>query len=532
MKSIRSQMIGLLVVISLLLVAMIYGTMHYELARNVIPLNTSITQKFVDNRTSEINSWFGERLAELRLLADLPQRREYTRETFFHETNALTGFDASNYISIRLVSDDGISHSDSYPDFSIEDRSYYQRLLKAPQLPYTVSNLVKSKEDDREAVIILYRLSQPLPDGTTYLAAAVPLKKVQSLAKELSLYDGKGVLLGSEADAIKVDADKELLLSSSIPLLPKWKVNYIVEKSRLGEDTTQLIRLLLVIAAIVSGILGILLAILLRQIIRPIEVLGHTMEAVQAGDRQARGSIEAPRELAELSAGFNSTLDRVYASEENSRKAAVRVLQDQIQPHFLYNTLDTIQWQILGDEPEAAVSTIEYLSTYYRKGLNQGQDQITLEAELEHVASYLAIQKIRHEQLMAYRIEVPEELLPLKVLHFILQPLIENAINHGIRPLADGNAELLIQAALLNDEVLQLTISNNGVPLSKEKSAELNDPDRQPDKGYGIYNVRQRLQLYYHGEASLSFQTSGNWTKAIIQLPLTGGKTHEFTDHR
>lgn len=521
MKSLKKQIIVVFILISVSLIASIYGTMQLQLTRMVIPLNISITQKFVDNRTSQINSWFGERLAELRLLADLPTRVAYNQTQFFQETIAVSRYDSDNYLSIRLVTADGISHSPDYPDFSIADRNYYQEMVTHPNLSYTVSHLLSSKEDDRDAVIILYRLSRPLNDGTMYIAAAIPLHKVQSLAHELTLYDGQGSLLGGDSDALKIDPVKELLFTSSIDLLPNWKINYVVPKASLGQSASQMRDYLVLVGIIVSLLLGLLLFYLFRQIIQPLSAIRHTMKAVQQGNRGARSLVQSPQEMVELSQAFNQTLDDVYQKEQQYRLASIKTLQAQIQPHFLYNTLDTIQWQILGGDAEEAVTTIEYLSTFFRKGLNHGAECITVSEELAHVQSYLAIQKIRHEELATVTVRCSPDLGNSLMLHFLLQPLVENALNHGIRP-QKRPGEILIDVSK-NGQFLRIAIQNSGSPISPTQVDQLN---RGSTTGYGILNVRHRLQLFYQGAASLTF-TSGERTTATLLLPIW-----EETDER
>jgi len=521
MRSLKKQTVGLFLLTSISLIGLIYGAMRLELARNILPLNTSITQRVVDNQTNQMNSWFGERLAELRLLADLPARHPYSRAELFAETDAVTNFDHHNYVSIRLVSKNGISHSAHYPDFSVRNRSYYREMVQHPQRHYTVSNLLTSREDHRAIVIILYRLARPLADGTTYLAAAIPLTKVEKLARHLTLYDGKGVILGANNQSPQINPKQELLLTSSLALLPKWKVNYIVQKKGLGENTQQLLRLLLVIALVVIGLLGLLLLLLLRQIIQPILGLTHTMTQIQAGNRQIRATETGPQEIASLATTFNHMLAEVYTSEAKYREASIQVLQAQIQPHFLYNTLDTIQWQILGGEPEAAVTMLENLSVFFRKGLNHGQDLITLKDEVAHVESYLKIQAVRHPQLHQFSVNLPPALADKLVMHFILQPLVENAINHGLRPAKHPDGNLTIKAKLLSAKYLQLTISNNGVPIKAATLAALNAGTYTAGQnGYGIYNIRHRLHLFYNGQASLHFTSQADLTTVTLTLPI------------
>ncbi|CAM3194803.1 cache domain-containing sensor histidine kinase [Lactiplantibacillus plajomi] len=530
MRSLKTQIVSLFLLISITLIGMIYVAMRLEMTRNVLPINTSMTQQMVDDRANQIDGWFGERLSELRLLANLPAQRTYTRAQFFKETDAVTNFDLDNYVSLRLVSTDGVSHSATYPDFSVKNRDYYREMQRTPAKAYTVSNLLTSKEDRQSIVIILYRLAKPLADHTAYIAAAVPLTKVEALAHNLSIYDGSGELLGGEAKAPRIDPQREVLLSTRLAQLPGWKINYIVQKADLRESTQQMMRLLLVIALVVSGLLGGLLLILWRRIVHPLVGLTTTMTRIQAGGHDIRATVEGPQEIQTLATTFNTMLARVYENEAKYREASIRVLQGQIQPHFLYNTLDTIQWQILGGEADAAVDMLENLSTFFRKGLNHGQELISLRDELAHVNSYVKIQTVRFPQLAHFDVRVAADLLDQPVMHFILQPLVENAINHGIRPLKQPVGRLTIRAERGTDATLVITVANNGVPIAPAVLTALNDGSyREGRDGYGIYNVCHRLQLFYNGHAKLRFRSQPDLTSVQVTVPIIKGELDNET---
>ena len=259
------------------------------------------------------------------------------------------------------------------------------------------------------------------------------------------------------------------------------------------------------------ALLGLLLILLLRRIVRPVENLTRTMNKIQSGGHDIRA----------LATTFNQTLDRVYENETKYREATIQVLQAQIQPHFLYNTLDTIQWQILGGDTDMAVTMIENLSVFFRKGLNHGCEFTTLRDEIIHVQSYFKIQAIRFPKLQHLSIDIDDALMDQVVMHFILQPLVENAINHGLRESLATHNELRISGVLLSPTRLRLTVSNNGQPMPAELVQKLNDGSYHAGKNsYGIYNIRHRLQLIYNGQARLDFISTRQRTTVRVTLPL------------
>ncbi|OJG72663.1 hypothetical protein RV11_GL002802 [Enterococcus phoeniculicola] len=522
MHSIKRQIIILFLVVSIGLIGALSYTLHQELKKSVIPLNTSITQQFVNSKTQEIDSWFGKRIAELAMISDRTNEEGQTREQLFTAIHTLETREKENYVSIRLVSDKGISFSSDYPEFSIENRKYYLELNGDSTRTYTVSNLITSKEDKQSIVIILYRLTEVLPDGTSYIAAAIPLEKVMNLAENLSIYDGQGALLSSGEETIKIDTTKQLLFTSGLSHLPNWKVSYVIEKENLSKSAAKLQYVLLMISLLVLFVLGVLLFFLMRGIIGPILSLKKTMRDVQEGNRSVRAAIETKNEVGELAALFNQTLDKVYENEEGYRNASMRLLQEQIQPHFLYNTLDMIQWQILGGTSEEAVKTVEYLALFFRRGLNRGSEVTTVQQELEHVCSYLHIQKLRHNELQDTVITCPSELYSFSVLHFILQPLVENAIQHGIRQSNRKNLRISITVSKTENAQLIFFVRNNGQLPNNEELMQMNqDAMEKTTDSFGIANVRHRLKLFYSGNASLSYSIEKEELVAKIIVPIT-----------
>ncbi len=188
-------------------------------------------------------------------------------------------------------------------------------------------------------------------------------------------------------------------MTGKIALLPHWKIIYEIPKKNLKANTSQLNRHILLAVGLTLLLMALLLGYLLKSFVAPLLSLKKTMVNVQKGDKKIRAEVTRPDEIGEVAYLFNETLEEVYRNEENYRKASVALMQEQIKPHFLYNTLDTIQWLILETEDEKAVQVVDELTVFLRKGLNKGREVITLANELAHVRSYWEIQKIRYEKL-------------------------------------------------------------------------------------------------------------------------------------
>lgn len=221
-------------------------------------------------------------------------------------------------------------------------------------------------------------------------------------------------------------------------------------------------------------------------------------------------------EIRQLGSSFNSMMDKirelldlVYREQQDKREAEIRTLQAQIKPHFLYNTLDTIRWMAEEHQAVEIVRLVSALTRLFRISLSRGREIIPLADEIDHVRSYLYIQKVRYEDKLNYEIDVPAPLLNLRVNKLILQPLVENAIYHGIKQ-KRGEGHIRV-CARRQAEKLILTVEDDGAGMTAEKCAQLNAALAQPaakeyEHGYGIFNVNDRIRLSYGGEFGLHFQ--------------------------
>jgi two-component system sensor histidine kinase YesM len=267
---------------------------------------------------------------------------------------------------------------------------------------------------------------------------------------------------------------------------------------------------------------------------KPVLALRALMKRVEHGDLSVRFEGIRIDELGELGRGFNemieriqSLIDQVYAEQMSKREAELRILQEQIKPHFLYNTLDTIQWMAQEHKVDEVVSMVGALTSLFRIGLSKGKELIPLPDELEHVRSYLFIQKARYEEKIDYEIAIQEGLGDCRVLRLILQPLVENAIYHGIKE-RRGHGQLRVEAGIEERDGardLVLSVRDDGVGMDEATLARLRaslDEGAAPYLGgYGIRNVHERIRLTFGSPYGLSFSSvSGEGTEVKARHPL------------
>jgi two-component system sensor histidine kinase YesM len=278
---------------------------------------------------------------------------------------------------------------------------------------------------------------------------------------------------------------------------------------------------LMVVAVMLSVFLSL-------RISRPIKQLEASMKQVEKGNFDTQVNIEDSNEIGQLSKRFNRMTAEIKElmvqnvnEQELKRKSEMKALQAQINPHFLYNTLDSIIWMAEGKKSEEVVVMVAALARLFRLSISRGQEIITIANEIEHIKSYLTIQKIRYRDKLDFEIDVEEQILSNKVIKIILQPLVENAIYHGIKNNTSVGV-VRITGKLLNKRIL-LQVSDNGIGMTEEQLRHLFQPTEKSlsGNGIGVNNVNQRIQLYYGEQYGIVYESKfGEGTTANIWLPI------------
>ena len=214
--------------------------------------------------------------------------------------------------------------------------------------------------------------------------------------------------------------------------------------------------------------------------------------------------------------------EQVTREQKQLRKAEFELLQAQINPHFLYNTLDAIVWSAEAGNEKQVVKMVGSLSEFFRSSLNKGKEIVTIREELSHVRSYLEIQQIRYQDILDYEIDVPEELYINEIPKITVQPVVENALYHGIKEKRGGGKISVTGREDGGDYII--TVSDNGIGMEPDRLGEVRDglTDSSPDskKIYGLYNVNQRIKLDFGDEYGLSIDSVyDEGTTVTIRLP-------------
>ena len=287
-----------------------------------------------------------------------------------------------------------------------------------------------------------------------------------------------------------------------------------------------------ILFALVVGTLIFVIAMqrsLLRSIHTPIDRLEAFAAAVAGGDLQARAPDTSVTELRRLTESLNTMAGRLQnlidenkREQENLKKSELRTLQAQINPHFLYNTLDAIVWLAEAGSNKEVIHITSALSDFFRISLSQGRDFITLADEIKHLTGYLTIQKIRYRDILDYEIDIPEALYNASVLKLMLQPLVENALYHGIKH-RRGRGMIWVKGFQEGDRIV-LTVRDNGAGMTRDRLDAVRRglrAERPGEMGYGLFNVNKRIQLYYNQPQGIWIDSEeGSGTCITLKVPM------------
>ena len=328
--------------------------------------------------------------------------------------------------------------------------------------------------------------------------------------------------------------------------------DFIVTEIEAANQTNQSHRntsIILTTIQIIITILAIIISInsfitVSAAIQKPISDMEKLSTKVSNGDLTARIDIPHVNELNTLAENLNTMAGQIdlliqknMEEQKNFQKAEMKALQAQITPHFLYNTFDTIVWLAEEEHTEEVVRITKAFSDFLRISLSRGHEWITISQELEHIKNYLTIQKIRYADILNYSIDADEALMDVKMIKLVLQPLIENAIYHGIKN-KRGRGKLKVSAHFTNDSrtFVCFTVEDNGAGFTEERLGQVRNELRTGAQDseklssvYGLYNVNKKLKLYYgeNTEGLLIESEAGKGSKISFIIPVNAEITQE-----
>ena len=313
-----------------------------------------------------------------------------------------------------------------------------------------------------------------------------------------------------------------------------WRVvgvSYVDEL--VDQNVGEMIRLSALMAGVILAAALLTSWLLSRLLGRPLRGLAAAMERFESdADHFAYHPVGGTREVRELSSSFGHMVLRIQQlmstvreEEVNLRKTELKALQAQINPHFLYNTLDSIAWMCEQGRSADAVNMVHALARLFRISISKGHELIPISRELEHAESYLQIQKYRYKNRFTYEFRVDQTCLDYYCNKITLQPILENAINHGLELMVDDEGHITVEVCQEGEDIL-FRVTDNGVGMSQEQVKAIMSRTPGEQAGIGIRNVDERLKIYFGSKYGLRITSELDvGTQVELRMPKVRGES-------
>ena len=320
----------------------------------------------------------------------------------------------------------------------------------------------------------------------------------------------------------------ERLYTLSRSVKTGWTTVDCVNVDELLKESNKAQSIYVLIAAALVIVALFLTRFIAGTITSSIQRLRDSMARVQEGDFDIPDVVEtSENEIGSLTRSFNvmtrrirELMDQNVRDQEAKRKSELKALQSQINPHFLYNTLDSIIWMAEGKKNEEVVLMTASLARLLRQSISNEDEVVPIAQEVEYARGYLTIQKMRYKDKMEFQIDVDPAILHINLIKLVLQPVIENAIYHGLK-YKESKGLLIVKGFMKNGNAV-LQVIDNGVGMDEETLAHIYDRHKvnYQSNGVGVYNVQKRLQLYYGSAYGITYESKvGVGTTATITIP-------------
>lgn len=312
-----------------------------------------------------------------------------------------------------------------------------------------------------------------------------------------------------------------------------WSMVGAIPQRELTRDMAAITTLIVALFTAICAVDVLAALYFTARLTRPLSRLEELMKRVETGDFGVTMDTGSRDEIGRLAESFNVMVHRLdtlmrqlYANQQKLRRTQLAALQAQINPHFLYNTLDSVCWLAREEKKAEIISTVTALTKLLRIGLSRGDEVISVREEVEHARNYLIIQKMRYGGILDFAIDVPDDLGDFRMVKLTLQPLVENALYHGIK--TSGQHGLITIRAARREAAIEFRVSDTGIGMSSEKlqgiEAVLADPEGRSE-GVGLKNVHDRLRICFPESGGLAFESrQGEGTTVSFRIPATTGR--------
>lgn len=571
MKTLRTKILLYFTTVTTIMIILLVVLVRNQIKNTNIPLTIDLSQQIIASKAGEVGAWLNQRIAELKVLTenetlvsmDMDRIKPYMRKIDESHKEAFESF--------AIVSLEGRAWVTNDTYINIINRPYFEKIM-AEDLDYVISEPIISRSNEEPIVVIIHSIRNDQGKTVGYINGAIYVSKLSAIASEIKMYnglawicDGSGQVFTAEKGEIhqgdtifenhgqanggnkhmdgKTIAEPEginriqdaagnniIVLYAPIPYAEGWSLGIHFLEKEMTSDTDRLLQMILFFGLFIIMGLIIISLFLSSSIVKPVKKLQGLMKHVEAGKLDIVYSHPGEDEIGQLAKSFNKMvgqinhlINTVYIQQKNKREAELRALQAQIQPHFLYNTLDTIHWMALEHQATDITAMVEALTNIFRISISRGEEVIPYSEEIKHIQSYLFIQKVRYEDKLQYELTFEEALKQYKVLKLIIQPLVENAIYHGIKK-KKGPGKIVIEGKIIAGEA-ELRVLDDGIGIEQDQLTKMIDLLKGRSKGegtgYGMFNVNERIKLMFGNEYGVRIHSQyGKGTEVILRHPL------------
>jgi two-component system sensor histidine kinase YesM len=332
------------------------------------------------------------------------------------------------------------------------------------------------------------------------------------------------ILRNPDDPVILHNGNKRFIYSSITLDSPKWKIIMGIPMEEIDKELSLYQQITLVIIFLnVILLLGCVM-VFSRLITVPIHKLLESMKGVQKGNFVTVRMNTGSDEIGQLKDGYNLMITKIQEllnstikDQKAKRKLELNILQAQIKPHFLYNTLDAMAYLSLAGKNAELYDALEALGEFYRKSLSKGEEIISIKDEVDITRDYLLLQRLRYGDIFTAKFDIADDVLNYKTLKLILQPLVENSIYHGIRP-KGGTGEIRVNVKGHDDRII-LSVEDNGIGMSDDVIQAIQNGDVK-GSGFGLCGTLERIRIYYENDSSYTIKSSKNeGTIITISIP-------------
>lgn len=403
----------------------------------------------------------------------------------------------------------------------IRDPNYYHRIIgifRIDMLESTIQSIIKKASITEKGVAYLQN-----EDGAVVTSSDSGVMEVlkadpsfcTALSKKTNNW-GETMLKG-----------KRILVGSKNLLGTDWTLVSVVPYEEILSSSKAIRNQLLMVLGILATLAYALAYYISGSSTKRIGQLIRRMRKAQQGELEVISAPSSKDEIGELVENFNFMIQKMeiliadqYRTGQEIKSAELKALQAQINPHFLYNTLDLINWTAIRNNVYEISSVVQSLAKFYKLSLSKGKDIVSIADEIMHVQLYVDIQNKRFENRILLHIEVKEEVLEYGILKIILQPIVENSILHGILEKKEKAGNITLTGGLEGDTIV-LRVKDDGIGMKEEVlESILNNSATQESHGYGVRNINNRIKLHYGNEYGLSYKSEpGKGTEATMRFP-------------